>query len=238
MKNRLRLIVGSAIGLALAAGAAQALTLSGSTAGYFEGVSSGNTTITNVPNGSFASFRTGLPVNGSFKSGVVFNAESFSSINSGDTFALGLVTYYNGITRIGTSSANALFDFYINLDSPTVSSILLTTVNFGIDATINTPQNTNPDVFTASFTQPAPVLIDGQWVKFTINDLPDSTMVKENTFVKLADVTVTFLNQPMSPVPEPATYGIMGALGLIGLAGYRRLRTQRGNSTVSSLAAV
>lgn len=235
MKNRLRLIVGSAIGLALAAGAAQALTLSGSTAGFFEGASSGNTTITNVPDGSFASFRTGVPV-GSFKSGVVFNSASFANLSDGDTFGLGVITYYNGLTHIGTSSADALFDFYVNLSSPTASSFLLTTVDFGIDATVNTPENTNPDVFTASFTQPAPVLIDGQWVKFTINDLPASTMVKENTFVKLAEVTVTFLN--LTPVPEPATYGLMGALGLMGLVGYRRLRAQRGSSVISTGAAV
>lgn len=235
MKNRLRLIVGSAIGLALAAGAAQALTLSGSTAGFFEGASSGNTTITNVPDGSFASFRTGVPV-GSFKSGVVFNSASFTNLSDGDTFGLGVITYYNGLTHIGTSSADALFDFYVNLTSPTASSFLLTTVDFGIDATVNTPENKNPDVFTASFTQPAPVLIDGQWVKFTINDLPASTMVKENTFVKLAEVTVTFLN--LTPVPEPATYGLMGALGLMGLVGYRRLRAQRGSSVISTGAAV
>jgi hypothetical protein len=235
MKNRLRLIVGSAIGLALAAGAAQALTLSGSTAGFFEGASSGDTTITNVPDGSFASFRTGVPV-GSFKSGVVFNSASFTNLSDGDTFGLGVITYYNGLTHIGTSSADALFDFYVNLTSPTASSFLLTTVDFGIDATVNTPENTNPDVFTASFTQPAPVLIDGQWVKFTINDLPASTMVKENTFVKLAEVTVTFLN--LTPVPEPATYGLMGALGLMGLVGYRRLRAQRGSSVISTGAAV
>ena len=37
-------------------------------------------------------------------------------------------------------------------------------------------------------------------------------MVKENTWIELAQVTVTYLN----PVPEPATYGIMGALGLMG----------------------
>jgi hypothetical protein len=232
MKNRLRLLVGTAIGLALAAGA-QALTLSGSTAGYFQGLSSGNTTITNVPDGSFASFRTGLPVSGSFKSGVVFNGSDFTGISNGDTFALGVISYYNGITKIGTSSADALFDFYINLDSPTNSTFLLTTVKFGIDATINNANNVNPDLFTASFTQPAPVLIDGTWVKFTINDLPASTQVKENTIVTLADVTVTFLN----PVPEPATYGLMGALGLMGLAGYRRFRASRGGSTMAPMAA-
>lgn len=232
MKNRLRLLVGSVIGLALAVGA-QALSLSGSTAGFFQGVSLGDTTVTNVPDGSFASFRTGKPVSGSFKSGVLFNGSDFTNVVSGDTFALGVIKYYNGITKIGTSSADALFDFYIDLDSPTASTFLLTTIKFGIDATINNADNKNPDVFTASFTQPAPVLIDGTWVKFTINDLPAVTNVKENSIVTLADVTVTFLN----PVPEPATYGLMGALGLMGLAGYRRFRAQRGSSTMAPMAA-
>jgi hypothetical protein len=232
MKNRLRLLAGSVVGLALAAGA-QALTLSGSTAGFFEGVSSGNTTITNTVDGSFASFRTGKPVSGSFKSGVTFTGSDFTGITSGDTFALGGIAYYNGITQIGTSSATALFDFYINLDSPTMSTLPLTTIKFGIDATINSPGSLIPDTFTASFTQPAPVLIDGTWVKFTINDLPGSTVVKENTIVTLADVTVTFLN----PVPEPATYGLMGALSLMGIAGYRRFRAQRGGSTMAPMAA-
>jgi PEP-CTERM motif len=233
MKYRLKLIVGSALGLILAAGAANALTLSGNTTGKFEGTSSGNTVITNAVDGSSASFRTGVPVAGSFKSGIVFTGDTFANVHSGDTFALGLVTYYNGITKIGTSSANALFDFSINLTDPALGSIPLTQVKFGIDATINTPQNLKPDVFTASFTQPAPVLIDGTWVTFHINDLPPVTSVKENTWVQLADVTVTFL----SPVPEPATYGLMGALGLMGIAGYRRLRAQRGNGPSAPLAA-
>src|SRR5438105_4134807 len=84
------------------------------------------------------------------------HGSDFTGITSGDTFALGGIAYYNGITRIGTSSANALFDFYINLDSPTVSTLWLTTIKFGIDATINSPGSLIPDTFTASFTQPAP----------------------------------------------------------------------------------
>jgi hypothetical protein len=220
------------MGLALVVGA-QALTLTGSTGGFFQGVSSGNTTVTNAPDGSFASFRTGVPVSGSFKSGVEVAGSSFTNVSSGDTFALGVIKYYNGIPKIGTSSADALYDFYINIDSPTNNTFLLTTIKFGIDATINNADNKNPDLFTSSFTQPAPVLIDGTWVKFTINDLPASTQVKENTIVTLADVTVTFLN----PVPEPATYGLMGALGLMGLAGYRRFRAQRGSSAIAPMAA-
>jgi len=230
MKHRLKLIVGSVLGLTLlASGATAALVLTGNTAGAFEGVSSGNDVITNSPDGLTASFRTGVPVGGSFKSGVLFNGQNFAGISDGDIFSLGMFTYYNGITRIGTSSANALFDFMIHLDNPVVDTLLLTTVKFGIDATVNSPTNLVPDQFTATFTQPAPVLIDGTWVTFTINGLPDVTQVAENTLVKLADVTVHF--ESMSPVPEPSTYGLFGAVAMLGLVGYRRFRTKRESGT-------
>lgn len=228
MKHRLKLVIGSVLGLTLLGSAASAaLVLSGNTAGAFEGVSSGATVITNSPDGMSASFRTGVPVGGSFKSGILFSGENFAGISDGDVFSLGMFTYYNGITRIGTSSADAMFDFMIHLDNPVVSSFLLTTVHFGIDATVNSPESLIPDQFTASFTQPAPVLIDGTWVTFTINGLPDVSLVKENTWVELAEVTVNF--RSMSPVPEPSTYGLCGAVALMGLAGYRRYRAKREN---------
>lgn len=236
MKNRTKIIIGSIMGLALYGSAATAaLVLTGNTAGEFQGVSSGDTVITNAPDGTSASFRTGVPVGGSFQSGVAFSGQNFAGINDGDVFSLGMFTYYNGITQIGTSSANAMFDFIINLNNPVVSSFVLTTVQFGIDATVNNELNKNPDQFTASFTQPAPVLIDGTWVSFVINGLPDVSLVAENTMVKLADVTVHF--HSMSPVPEPSTYGLLGAISLLGLAGYRRYRATRGNTSASPMIA-
>lgn len=225
MKHRRKLILGPALALALLAGTAHAdLLLSGTTSGAFEGTSSGNTVITNSGDGVNDSFRTGVPVSGSFKSGVVFTGQNFANVSNGDTFSLGVITYYNGITKIGTSSATALFDFYIDLSDPATPPLLLTTISFGIDATVNSPTDLVPDQFTASFTQPAPILIGDQWVKFAITDLPASTLVAENTWVQLASVTVTYL----SPVPEPATYGLFGAIGLLGLAAYRRFRGQHG----------
>jgi hypothetical protein len=116
-----------------------------------------------------------------------------------------------------------LLDFSLNLDDPAVGQVHLTTFTFGVDATVNTPPNLIPDVFTASFTQPPDVLIGDQWVRFRINGLPASTELSEDHWIDLASVTVTYLN----PVPEPATYGLCGALALIGVAGYRRLRRQR-----------
>lgn len=230
MKHMLKLLGGSVLGLACLAGAARAeLVLSGTTAGYFAGVSGPETEIVNAPDGSTASFRTGVPIPGSFRSGIVFENQDFAGIQNGDTFGFGFVTYYNGITQIGTSSAEAMLDFYLDLDDPAMDPILLTTITFGIDATVNTPAGTNPDTFTASFTQPPPVMIGGQWVQFTITGLPEVLMVAENTWTELADVTVTFL----SPIPEPSTYGLIGAAALLGLVAYRRYR---GRQTASDPA--
>ncbi len=211
------------MGLFIMAGTAQAaLVLSGNTAGYFQEVSVGNTVITNQPDGSMASIFTGVPITGSFKSGVVFDSQAFAGISSGDTFAIGTFTYYNGRTQIGTASDTAVLDFYLDLDVPAVGPILLTSITFGIDATVNDPEGVNPDFFTASFSQPSSVMIDGTLVSFKINDLPASIGVAEGTWMQLAEVTVTF-----SPIPEPSTYGLIGAAGLLGLVGYRRFRSQK-----------
>jgi hypothetical protein len=228
MKHRLKLLVGSVLGLTLlGSGATAALVLTGNTAGAFEGVSSGNTVITNSPDGLTASYRTGVPVSGSFQSGILFTGQNFANVSDGDVFSLGMLTYYNGITKIGTSSANAMLDFMIHLDNPVVDTFLLTTITFGIDATVNSPGNLVPDQFTASFSQPDPILVDGTWVSFIIGDLPEFSLVGENLVVQLADVTVQF--RSMSPVPEPSTYGLFGAVATLGLVGYRRYRAKRGN---------
>ena len=229
-----QIIAASAMALALTGVAARAdLLLSGSTAGFFHANANPNTVIDNTPNGLTASFRTGVPLEGSFQSGVRFNGNDFAGVSNGDTFSLGLLTYYNGITQIGTSSGTALLDFYLDLDDPAGGQVFLTTITFGVDATINNPPDLIPDVFTASFTQPSAVMIGDQLVKFTINGLPASTELDEDDWTDLASVTVTYLN----PVPEPATYGLFGALGLAGLAAFRRIRGKRSRNPAQPLAA-
>jgi len=69
-------------------------------------------------------------------------------------------------TLVGTASANAVFNFKFRLNDPVVDTLLLKTINFGIQATPNAGALV-PDHFTATFTRPAPVLIDGIWVTFT-----------------------------------------------------------------------
>ena len=234
MKQMTKLTIGLVAGLALLTGVARAdLVLSGTTAGYFQGVSSGDTVINNSVDGSLATFLTGVPIEDSFKSGVQFNGDSFTNIQSGDSFAFGLLTYFNGRTEAGTSSANAMLDFYVDLSDPAVDPFLLTTITFGIDATVQTPDSLVPDFFTASFTQPAPVLIGGQWVQFSITGLPTETAVMEDSWVELAEVTVTYFN----PVPEPSTYGMIGAAGLLGLVAFRRHRGRQAGAHLSLTAA-
>jgi len=229
MKHILKLISGSALGLACLAISAQAeLVLSGTTAGYFQGTTSGDTVITNT-DGSYASFRTGVPVAGTVgKSGVEFNAASFSNIHSGDTFGFGLITYFNGRTQIGTSQDTAMLDFWLDLSDPNYAPFKLTTITFGIDPTVN-DGSLVPDGFTASFTQPSVQHIGDRMVTFTIGNLDAWTEVAEDTWLRLADITVTF-----SPVPEPATYGLMASLGLMGVAAYRRFRGAKSSAPLAA----
>ena len=192
------------------------LLLTGNTAGLFQPISNHYATMTNSVDGSNSSFRPGLPVENSFKSGVQFNGSNFQNIGDGDTFSLGLVTYYNGLSRIGTSSGTSSLDFYLNFDDPAVGRIYLATVKFGIDATANTASRLTPDIFTASFLQPRPIWVGDELVKFTINGLPTSTSVAENAWVNLGNVTVTVA------IPEISTYAVLLGMVAMGFATLRR----------------
>lgn len=191
--------------------------LSGDTAGFFQPVASPNATIANAADGSHASFRTGVPVGNSFKSGVKFNTHEFENIGNGDTFSFGLLTYYNGISRLGTSSGTSRFNLYLNFDDPALGKVHLTTITFGINATVNSSAQASPDAFTASFLQPSPLWLGDEWVKFTINGLSKSTLVAENTCADLASITVTVL------IPETSTYAAILGVAIMGFtAVYRR----------------
>jgi hypothetical protein len=184
--------------------------LSGNTAGFFQPVSGTNVTTTNSIDGLDASFRSGVPVDNSFRSGIKFNGHEFENVENGDTFSFGLFTYYNGLSRVGTSSATSLLDLYLNFDDPALGKVHLTTITFGIDATVNTAAHLSPDIFTANFLQPSPIWVGDELVKFTINGLSKSTLVAENTFTDLASITVTVL------IPEASTFTAILGIATLG----------------------
>lgn len=199
------------------------LTLSGSTTGWFTDFGQPNTTVTNAPDGSSALFATGIPYGSSTQSMIKFDAQSFTDVSSGEPIHVGLFTITNGVTLLGSAASQAEFNLGLKLTSPTSENLALTAFTFNIDNTPN--QGTGgaggvvPDQFGVSFSQPAPMWIDNTLVKFTVVYDPMTTTVPEGSSVVRGDVYVTF-----TPVPEPSTYAIGGALLLVGLVAYRRFR--------------
>ena len=218
--NRLFLASSVAAAFAFVASPSQAdLILSGSLVGVFQSSDNPNTTVANAPDGD-ASFRTGIAVSNSFQSGINFNSQDFSGLSSGDEISLGMFTYYNGITAIGTSSGTAMLDLYLQLTDPESSRIHLTTMTFGIDATTNTLGNLIPDNYTVNFAQPSAAWIGGEWVKFSIGGLPPVASLAENTWKNVG--SLTFTSGTASPVAEGGVTGLFLVLGLAAIMGSQR----------------
>ena len=192
--------------------------LTGDLVGIFRPDAGAHVDITNFANGD-ASFRTGIATANSFQSGVTFTSQSFSGIDEGETVSLGLLSYYNGVTQAGTSSHSAALDLYLRSSDPAQSWLHLSTLNFTIDATLNTKTSAIPDNFLASYATPEKVFIGGEWGEFAINGLPGMTAVAENSKVDIGNLTLTFA--PTVPVPEPASSLLLVTLGLAFIFGYR-----------------
>lgn len=228
MHCRIRSLFAAALGLALMGSLAHAqLLLSGHTTGSFTDLAEPNTTVSNSGDGSWASFKTGVPVEGSTQSVIEFNNETFTDVGSGEPIQVGLFNITNGMTEIGSGAHTAAFDLGLQLTSPTMQAVALTQITFSIDHTPNLPGSV-PDTFSASFTQPNAIKIGDYLVQFHVNFDPAEFQVGENTTTQRGDVTVTF-----TPVPEPSTYAAWGAALLVGLVAYRRFRGR----TLSSLPA-
>jgi len=216
--NRSLLAASAVVACTLLATPAQAnLILSGSLVGVFQSNDHPNTQVTNSVNGD-ASYRTGKAASNSFQSGVDFNSASFSDLMSGDEISLGMFTYYNGITAIGTSSGSAVLDLYLEPTDPESSRILLTTMTFGIDATTNAFGNLIADNYYVSFTQPSPAWIGGDWVNFSIGGLPAATSLAENSWKNVGSLTFT---SGTTPVADGGMTGLFLVLGLVAIMGYR-----------------
>ena len=220
MQLSIRSLTALAMGLALTCTAANAqLLLSGHTTGTFVDLGEANTTVTNAPDGSSATFATGIPVSGSFQSKIAFQNASFSNVSAGEPIQVGLFKITNGMTVIGSGAPTAKFNIGLELTSPVSTSLLISTVMFHIDHTPNLPSGGIPDTFAVTFEQPDPIMIKNTLVQFHINVDPAEFQIAENATVTKGDITVSF-----TPVPEPATYAAWGAALLIGFVAYRRFR--------------
>lgn len=220
MHTRIRSVLAGVAGLALLCSVAHAqLAISGQTSGAFIDLAEANTTVTNGPDGAWATFATGIPVSGSFQSKIEFANDTFTDVHSGEPLQVGLFTITNGMTQIGSGAPTAQFELGLHLTSPIMDTIALSTITFHIDHTPNLPNSGIPDTFAVVFDQPAPVHINGFLVQFHVNFEPTEFQVAENASVQRGDVTVTFM-----PVPEPATYAAWGAALLIGFVAIRRVR--------------
>jgi hypothetical protein len=216
-----------ALGLALTCTVANAqLLLSGTTTGSFDDLAEANTTVSNAPDGSWATFYTGIPAPGSTQSSIEFTSGSFTDIGSGDPIQVGLFEITNGRTWAGSGAHTARFNLGLALIAPEMQTVAISTIVFHIDHTLNTV-GAIPDTFAVSFDQPAPILIQDYLVQFHINVDPLDFQVGEDATVQKGDITVTF-----TPVPEPSTYAAWGAALLVGFVAYRRVRGGQAESSL------
>lgn len=231
MHIRIRSLLAAASGLALMCSMASAqLMLSGTTSGSFVDLAEANTTVTNSADGSWAKFHTGIPVFGSTQSKIEFTNVAFTDVTAGDPIQIGLFNITNGMTKIGSGAPTAKFNVGLNLTSPEMMALAVSTITFHIDHTINGEAGI-PDTFGVSFAQPAPVTINGYKVQFTVSLEPAEFAVAENATIQKGDIFVTF-----TPVPEPSTYAAWGAALLVGMVAFRRIRG--GKSQTALPAAV
>ena len=228
MHNGIRSLSALAFGFALMCTVANAqLLLSGTTTGSFVDLSEANTTVANAPDGSWATFHTGIPVSGSTQSKIEFTSAAFNNVASGEPIQVGLFNVTNGMTEIGSGAPTAQFKLGLQLTAPEWQTVALSTITFTIDHTPNGTDGSIPDTFSLAFNQPAPVVVKNTLVQFHINVEPLGFQVAENATVQKGDITVTF-----TPVPEPATYAAWGAALLVGFVAYRRIR---GGAALASL---
>jgi len=230
---RIRSLLAPLLGLAVTCSLANAqLLLSGYTTGSFVDLSEAHTTVTNAGDGSHALFSTGIAATGSTQSKIEFWNASFTDVGFGDPIQVGVFDITNGKTLIGSGAPTAQFNLGLQLTSPEMKSLAISTVTFHIDHTINSDvDGAVPDIFSVSFDQPPPTHVGNFLVQFHLNVEPMEFQVAENATVRKGDITVTF-----TPVPEPATYAAWGAALLVGLVAYRRFRGGKSTPALPALA--
>jgi hypothetical protein len=217
----LSLIPTAAIGLAFLGSTARAdLVLSGETTGSFVDMGQPNTTVVNNPGADTALWESGIPEPPStLQTSILFQGQDFTDVTSGEAIDVGLFTIHNGIDELHSTADTAVFNLGLALTSPSSSDVALTTFTFDINNTPNNP-SLKPDQYGVTFTEPGPEVIDGNLVQFNVVFSPPIISVGEGMTTTRGDVFVTF-----TPVPEPSTYALWGALLVGGIIVYRRFGT-------------
>lgn len=217
-----------ALGAVIMTPIAQAqLLLTGKVTGNFTDTPGPNTTIYNAPDGSSAWLKSGIPEHAWDKqTAIEFAQKDFTDIGPG-LVATDLFKVTNGRTLLFSTAKEAHFDLWLTLTSPVSHSTLLTPITFTIE---NTPNGPDPqsvdDNYTVAAAAIAPFKINDTLVQFTFV-APDSFSIKENADTYVGDLYVSFV-----PVPEPSTYGMIGAALLAGVIGFRAMR--RRNATIAA----
>lgn len=219
--NALRCFAPLLIVSAISVSSLQANMISGSVIGVFEPNGLDYTSIINSPDGD-ASFRTGVVAGKSFQSGVVFDSQAFTDLTEGETVSVGTFNYYNGVTQIGTSSHTAALDLYLKLNDPLSEWVHLSTLNFGIDATINTPEKLVADKFTVNYLQPVDIRVGDQWFSVSLSGLASSTTVAENTWLNAGSLRIQY--SPAVAVGDGGGSVLLLGLGLLAVFAYANLR--------------
>jgi hypothetical protein len=214
MKNRIVLLASALIALLGANVASAQLFMSGS----FAGPTPANSIISNTANSD--AFSTGVsqgqpPAAG--RNAVRVNATNPNSpvaFVPAAPIAMGNLVYSNRSNHSAQAFSTA---YNLTLNFTGGVSVVLNPIVFALDTTA--PGGLGNDQFGAVSGQFGQVTVAGDVYDYFISGL-SSTFIAEGTATSApVALFITF-----TPIPEPSTYGLIGAAGLIGLVVYRRRR--------------
>lgn len=218
----------SALGLSAIVSSANAQLISGSTHGVFDMPVTPNTTVINGP--VISSFSSGIPYRPSdTQTSITFTGQTFLNKGDGDSLNLGLIKIKNGITLLGSTATVATMDLFLNIPAQGVTNFKLTTLMFGLDNTSNNGVQDIADLFFIGYTAPAELHLPNELILFNIGftDPSFNTWPGHSIGENKSASTGIYAELTFVPVPEPSTYAMFAAAGLVGIVACRRLRSSR-----------